>query len=158
VVAILLLAVSSLSSVKRSQRRAQSLGGDPQRQDAASRYSDVVPNPDAVALIESAVDLTRSHPSARPFDVLDLVMKGRQEQTLNFIEIGVRSASLADPGSDLGQVVARAFETAMDLAEWSALASPTADPILRDACLNGWRDEAVGRVCARHGVLVERRP
>jgi hypothetical protein len=117
-----------------------------------------VSNPDALAVIDASVSLTRSHPSAPALDVLDLVMKGRQGQTLNFIEVGVRNCSLAAPSSDFGQLVARAFDTAMSPAEWAAFTAPTADPMLRDACLDVWRDEVFGRFCARYGVTVQGLP
>jgi hypothetical protein len=95
-------------------------------------------------------ELHRSHPSAPPVDVIDLVMKGRQGQRLNFIEIGVRCASLADPSSEFGQAVERALDEAMSAAEWAAFTSDRADPLLRDACLDVWRSSTLAGVqCGR---------
>jgi hypothetical protein len=46
----------------------------------------------------------------------------------------------------------------MSAAEWVAFTGSTADPLLRDACLNVWRDEVFGRFCALYGVKVQGLP
>jgi hypothetical protein len=36
-----------------------------------------MPNREVIAVVQAAVDLTRTHPHTPPLDALDLVMKGR---------------------------------------------------------------------------------
>lgn len=116
-------------------------------------------NSEALAVIDAAVSLSRSHPSAPAIDVLDLVMTGHQGQTLNFIEVGVRIYSLAAPSTEFGQIVAKALDRGMDAAEWVAFTGDKADPVQRDACLDVWRDEIFGvRFCGRYGVTVQGLP
>jgi hypothetical protein len=117
-----------------------------------------VANTAARELIDAAVALTASHAHAPARDVLDVTMKGRGGQVLNFIEVGARNGSLADPGSAFGQLVARAFDAGMTPAEWAAFTDSAADPVLRDACLNVWRDEVFARFSARYRVTVQGLP
>jgi hypothetical protein len=113
----------------------------------------------AHAVVGAALNLCRSHPGAPAIDVLDLVMKGRQGQTLDFTEVGARHASLADPASAFGQIVAAPLDHGMTASEWAAFTSDKADPVLRDACLGVWRAEIYGvRFCGRYSVTVEGLP
>jgi len=47
----------------------------------------------------------------------------------------------------------------MNPADWVALVGDKADPILRDTCLDIWRDEVFGsRFAGRYGVTVHGLP
>jgi hypothetical protein len=52
-----------------------------------------MPNPDALAVVQAAVSLTRSHPHAPALDVLDLVLKGRIDTGLDFASPAVATGS-----------------------------------------------------------------
>jgi hypothetical protein len=113
----------------------------------------------ALAVVGAVLNLRRSHPSAPAIDALDMVMKGRQGHTLDFVEARVRHACRADPAIDFGHIVAAALDHAMTLAEWVAFTGDQADPLLSDACLGVWRAEIFGlRFCGSDGVTVQGPP
>jgi hypothetical protein len=118
-----------------------------------------MPNLHALNVVQAAVSLGRSHPHAPPLDVLDLVMRGREGQMLNFIEVGVRHASLADPSSPFGQLVAAALDRGMEPEDWISLTSDRADAHLRERLLDLWRDEVMESTFAkRYGVTIQGLP
>lgn len=98
-----------------------------------------VPNPDALAVVQVAVSLTRSHSHALVLDVLDLVMCGREQQALEFSDSAAPNDSLGAPGAPFGQLLAAAFDEVMTRTEWKAFTGATADATLRDGCLEIWR-------------------
>jgi hypothetical protein len=61
-----------------------------------------VPNSDALAVVRAAVSLTHSHPHAPTLDVLNLVMRGRADQVLDFNDPAAPSGSLAVPDAQFG--------------------------------------------------------
>ena len=120
---------------------------------AAGRLTGM-PDPNADAVVKAAVSLTRSHPHAPTLDVLDLVMKGRIDQVLDFTDPASPNGSLAAPGAPFGQLLAAAFDDAMTPIEWKAFTDAAADTALRDGCLEIWRVYVVPRFEARYGVVV----
>jgi hypothetical protein len=120
---------------------------------AAGRLAGM-PNLDALAVVHAAVNLSRSHQHAPKLDVLDLVMKGRIDQILDFTAPAAPNGSLAAPGAPFGQLLAAAFDEAMTPAEWATFTGPTADAALRDGCLEIWRVYVVPLFAARYRVLV----
>ena len=108
-----------------------------------------MPNLDAQAVVQAAVHLNRSHPHAPAIDVLDLVMEGRIDQTLDFAH---PAGSLAEPGSPFGKLLAAAFDEAMTANEWAAFTGPAAEPPLREGCLEIWRTHVLPRFAGRYGV------
>ncbi len=111
-------------------------------------------NLQAIAVVQATVNLARTHPHAPALDVLDLVMKGRIEQTLDFSDLAAVDGSLAAPGSPFGRIIAAAFDEAMTPNELAAFTGPAAEAALRDACLEIWRIQVVPRFAARYGVVV----
>jgi hypothetical protein len=71
--------------------------------------------------------------------VLDLVMRGRADQLLDFSDLAAPNGTLAAPGAPFGQLLAAAFDEAMTPAEWATFTGPTADAAPRDGCMETWR-------------------
>lgn len=117
-----------------------------------------MPNPEALAVVQAAAGLSRTHPHAPLLDVLDLVMKGRIDQVLDFVDPATVNGSLAAPGAPFGRLLAAAFDEAMTPNEWAALTATTAEAALRDACLGIWRTHVMPRFAARYGVVVKGLP
>lgn len=115
-------------------------------------------NPEARAVCQSVEALSRSHAHAPAGDVLSLVMQGRRGQVLNFAESSAEHGSLASPRSAFGQVVARAFDSAMTPDEWMLYTSPRAHPKLREAMFIIWQEEVVSKFCQAYGVTIEGLP
>ena len=69
-----------------------------------------MPCPDALAVVQAAVSLTRTHPHAPALDVLDLVMRGRADQVLDFDDPAAPNGSLGAPSAAFGQLLAGAFD------------------------------------------------
>jgi hypothetical protein len=113
-----------------------------------------MPNPDALAVVKAAVSLARTHPQAPALDVLDVVMRGRADQVLDFSDPTSPHGSLAGPGTPFAQLVAAAFDEAMTPAEWKAYTGAPADADMRDGCLQIWRVYVTPRFAARYGVVV----
>jgi hypothetical protein len=86
--------------------------------------------------------------------VLDLVMRGRADQVLDFDDPAAPNGSLAAPSAPFGQLLAAAFDDVMTPTEWKAFTGPAADPVLRDGCLDIWRAYVLSRFEARYGVVV----
>jgi hypothetical protein len=78
---------------------------------------------DALAVIQAAVGLNRTHPHAPALDVLDLVMRGRAGQVLDFDDPAAPNGSLAAASAPFGQLLAAAFDDVMTPTEWMALTS-----------------------------------
>ena len=77
---------------------------------------------DALAVVQAAVSLTRSHPHAPALDVLDLVMRGRADQVLDFNDPAAPNGSLAAPNTPFGQLLAAAFDEAITASSLCAAA------------------------------------
>jgi hypothetical protein len=108
-------------------------------------YSRAVPNDAALAVVQATVSLSRRHPHAPALDVLDLVMRGRIDQVLDFGDPAAPISSIAEPGGRFGQLLAAAFDEAMTPNEWVAFTKPTADPALSEGCMAIWRVHVVPR-------------
>lgn len=117
-----------------------------------------MPNREALAVVQAAVSLSRTHPHAPALDVLDLVMKGRVDQALDFADPASPHGSLAAPSTPFGQLLAAAFDEVMTPNEWAAFTDATADAGLRDGCLEIWRVYVVPWFEARYGVVVRGLP
>jgi hypothetical protein len=113
---------------------------------------------EALAVVSDTAALRRSHPRAPALDALDLVMQGRAGQALNFLEVCAPHGSLAAPATEFGQAVAAAFDRGMIPEDWIRLTSDAADPRLRNACLDIWRDEVFPKFERRYGVRVSGLP
>jgi hypothetical protein len=111
-------------------------------------------NPDARAAVDAAVALSRTHGHAPPADVLELVMLGRTGQLLDFADPAAELQSLASPRSDFGQLVAAALDRGMEPEDWRGLTGPHADPAIRTALLEIWRDEVMPKMADRFGVTI----
>ena len=85
-------------------------------------------------------------------------MKGHIDQVLDFTDPAAPNGSLSAPGAPFGQLLAAAFDEAMTPNEWAAFTGPTAEPALRDGCLEIWRIHVVPRFAARYGVVVRGLP
>ena len=120
---------------------------------AAGRLAGM-PDPNADAIVQTTVNLPRTHRYAPALDVLDLVMCGRADQVLDFSDPAAPHGSLAAPGAPFSQLLAAAFDEAMTPIEWAAFMDLTADASLREGCLEIWRVYVVPRFEARYGVVV----
>ena len=115
-------------------------------------------NPEAQAVVQAAISLTRTHCHAPALAVLDVVMKGRLDQRLNFTETSAPNCSLAAPAAPFGQLLAVALDDAMTPVEWKAFTDANADAGLREGCLKIWRVYVIPRFEARYGVVVRELP
>lgn len=116
-------------------------------------------SPEAITVAESTVDLGLSHAHAPPLDVLNLVMRGREGQTLDFSYPRARHGSLADSASPFGQIVAAALDGGMDPPDWIDFTSDRAHAGMRATLLQIWRDDILGaRFAKRYGVTVKGAP
>jgi hypothetical protein len=104
-----------------------------------------MPNPEAIAVVHAAVSLSRSHAHAPAIDLLDLVMKGRIDETLDFADPTAVNGSLAAPVAPFGQLLAAACDEAMTPIEWAAFTAPAAEASLRNGCLEIWRVHVLPR-------------
>jgi hypothetical protein len=114
--------------------------------------------PDALAVVQTAVSLRRTHRHAPPLDVLDLAMRGGAGPVLDFGDTAAANASLVSPAMPFGQLIAEAFDKAMTPLEWTAFTGATADSSLRVGCLQIWRVLVMPRFEARYGVMVRGLP
>jgi hypothetical protein len=73
-----------------------------------------MPDSQALAVVQAAISLTRTHSHAPAIDVLDVVMEGRIDQVIDFGDSASPNASLAAPAMPFGQLLAAAFDEAMD--------------------------------------------
>jgi hypothetical protein len=94
------------------------------------------------SIVETAAALRRQHPEMQAIEVLDRVL-GRPG--LPRID-----ASLMNPGSHLGGLIAEAFDPVMTPSEWAAWAGEGSDVLIHDALLKVWREEILPRVDARY--------
>jgi hypothetical protein len=117
-----------------------------------------MPTPEVLVVGQTAITLSRTHRHAPTLDVLDLVMKGRIDQVLDFTDPVAPHGGLASPGATFGQLLAAAFHEATTPLEWAAFTELTAAPALRDGCLNIWRIHVVPRFATRYGVVVNGLP
>jgi hypothetical protein len=115
-------------------------------------------SPEALAVVQAAISLSRTHRHAPQLDVLDLVMKGHIDQVIDFCDLTATQGSLAAPAMPFGQLLAAAFDEAMTPTEWKAFTDETADTALRDGCLEIWRAYVIRRFEARYGVVVRGLP
>ena len=113
---------------------------------------------EALAVVSDTAALRRSHAHAPALDTLDIVMRRRSGQTLNFLELGAPHGSLAAPSTPFGQVVAAAFDRGMSPDEWIEMTSERAHARLRGACLDVWREEVLPKFEQRYGVTVNGLP
>ena len=80
-------------------------------------------------------------------------MKGHEGETLKFIELGARHASLAAPSSPFEQVVAAALDLAMTPDDGTSCSSDQAEPVLRRVCLDIWPEVFIHRWNCRGGNM-----
>lgn len=106
-------------------------------------------DPEALAVVHAAINLSRTHRHAPLLDVLDLVMKGHTDQSLDFADSSSPNGSLASPGAPFGQLLAAALDEAMTPTEWATFTGAPADSGLRGGCLEIWRVYVVPRFAAR---------
>ncbi|RVT53977.1 hypothetical protein [Rubrivivax albus] len=111
-------------------------------------------NAEARTVVSDAVSLSASHPHAPAVDVLELTLRGRRGQVLDFGDPGAPLGSLAAPGAPFGQLIAAAYDLAMTPNEWRLFTGPGAHPKLRMACLMAWRSDVVSKMVLQHGVTV----
>jgi hypothetical protein len=97
--------------------------------------TDAHAQPKALAVVQAAISLSRTHRYAPKLDVLDLVMKGRIDQVLDFTEPTTPQRSLAAPGAPFGQLLAAAFDEAMTPPALAVLAHPAAELVGVDPAL-----------------------
>ena len=98
----------------------------------------------AAKLVNEALALRRSHPHAPACDVLDVVMKGRTPWLEDFLEHMV-------PPAPFPLLVAEAVDDCMSSAEWRGLCGPDADPRVRDALVQLYRDSVWPKFVKRYG-------
>lgn len=79
------------------------------------------------------MSLRLSHPHAPVSDTLDLVMKGRQGQRLDFGADGI-------PPAPFALVVAATFDRGMSVQDWEGLLGPNADAAIKATLLQVWHD------------------
>ena len=98
------------------------------------------------SIVETAAALRRQHPEMQAIEVLDRVLGRAGMAPLD--------ESMMVPGSDLGGLIAEAFDPVMTPSEWAAWAGEGSDVLIQDALLKVWREEILPRVDARYRGLV----
>lgn len=101
----------------------------------------------AAQIASSAVSLRRSHPHAPALDVLDLVFKGQDPDTLDF-----SAEELTRPRTEFGQLIAAALDRGMTPDEWMMFTGPRAEPELVSASLQVWKTYVLPLFAARYGI------
>jgi hypothetical protein len=91
--------------------------------------------------VRAALNLSQTHPQAKPLDVLDLVIRGR---TGSLAVLG----SL-HPTSPFGQPLAGAFDPAMDPRDWAWIDHPNAEPAAGALLRSIWLDQVVTKFAVR---------
>lgn len=83
-----------------------------------------MPDPIGSAIVNESLALRKSHAHASAADVLDLVMQGRQQRSIDFGDHML-------PPAPFALLVAEAMGDHMSAAEWEAFTGPKADAGLR---------------------------
>ena len=104
----------------------------------------VMSTPEAQKLATETLTLRRSHVHAPALDVLDLVMKGRQ-QLPDF-------GDLALPPRPFALMVAEAFDRGMSVDDWALMTGSRADPQLRTTLLGIFASEVWPRFVQRYST------
>jgi hypothetical protein len=99
----------------------------------------------AVAIINEALALRRSHPHAPARDVLDLVIRGRDVWLEDFLDHMV-------PPAPFALLVAEAVDDCMTAAEWRGLTGANADPRVRDALVQMYVESVRAKFVRRYGL------
>jgi hypothetical protein len=110
-----------------------------------------MPSHTALAVVQATVNLARTHPQAPALDALDLVIKDRIDQILDFADAAAVNGSLAPPGVPFGQLLAAVFDEAMTPNKWAAFTGPTAEPSLRDVAWKSAHTRHAALRCAVWG-------
>lgn len=71
-------------------------------------------------IAQAAVDLSISHPQAKPLEILDLVLQGHVGK--------VESLGPLHPTSPFGQLIATAFDTTMHPRDWNLVNNLHGEP------------------------------
>jgi hypothetical protein len=97
-----------------------------------------------LAVVNEALALRRSHPHAPAVDVLDLVIRGRDVWLEDFLDPMV-------PPSPFALLVAEAVGDCMTAGEWRGLTGLDADPRVRDALVQMYREAVWPKFVGRYG-------
>lgn len=81
-------------------------------------------------LAQTAVDLSISHPHAKAIEIIDLVLAGRTGK--------VDSLGPIHPTSPFGQLIATAFDRAMDPRDWKLIDNTKGEPRVVAALWGIW--------------------
>jgi hypothetical protein len=108
-------------------------------------------DPTVTTIINEALALRRSHPHAPAVDVLDLVMKGRLPWLEDFFDD-------LEPPAPFALLVAEAVDDIMTAAEWRGLTGPNAEPRVRAALAQLYRESVWPRFVKRYGFSYPARP
>jgi hypothetical protein len=101
--------------------------------------------PTAFEIVTEALALRASHPNAPAADVLDLVMKGRTPWLEDFLDH-------MEPPAPFALLVAEAVDDCMTAADWHGLTGPGADPRVRDALVQLYRESVWPKFVGRYGL------
>src|SRR5688572_32631435 len=99
----------------------------------------------ALAIVTEALALRASHPHAPAADVLDLVMNGRSPWLEDFLDH-------MEPPTPFALLVAEAVDDCMSSVEWRDLTGPNADPRVRDALVQLYRESVWPKFVRRYGL------
>lgn len=69
---------------------------------------------EALAVVRTALELRRTHPSVPAIDVLDLAMQGRTNQPLDFSDPTTPGGDHTDPLAPFGQLLGQVFAPHLD--------------------------------------------
>jgi hypothetical protein len=103
----------------------------------------VMPNRTLV-IVKEALALRNSHPQAPTLDLLDLVMRDREYWLEHFVDHMM-------PPAPFALLVAEAVDDCISAADWIGLTGPTADPRVRDALVQMYRESVWPKFVQRYG-------
>jgi hypothetical protein len=96
--------------------------------------------------VQAAVNLSQSHPQAKPVEVLDLVFQGRTGSLSGLGNL--------HPTSAFGQMIAAAFDPGMAPQDWRLIDSPLSPPPLVAVLRQIWRDQVLPAFAARYSLTL----
>ena len=104
----------------------------------------------AQAIVNTALELTRTHPNAPAIEILDLAMQGHEGSDLNFEVWGRPFGDWTDACSPFGELLRRAF-TGRRADRLAAAQLASGDPTdLADMASSNWQADVIDPFARRY--------
>jgi hypothetical protein len=100
----------------------------------------------SIDTIRAALNLSVSHPQATPVEALDLVFTGRKGS--------LAALGSLQPTSPFGQLLAAAFDPAIDPRDWALIVHPNFEAAVLVVLWEIWRDQVLPKCAARYSFTL----